>query len=252
VAWFDHGESRIYYEDAGSGVPVLVLPGWGLSIDDMAPVRQALAPSYRVIAADAPGAGKSGPQPRQYAPGYIQEDAGAFLALLAAVNAMPAHVVGFSDGGEYALVMAAEQPHAVRSVVTWGAVGQLPDMPGMADAMSNMVDDPIPPMAGFSEYLKATYGEANARLMCRSFGQTLREMMAAGGDISRSRAADIMCPALLLTGEHDMLAPPDMVADMAADMPNASFQQVAGAHHSVHHEQPDWLCETLLAWLADK
>ena len=35
-------------------------------------------------------------------------------------------VVGFSDGGEYALVMAALDPSAVKSVVTWGAAGQIP------------------------------------------------------------------------------------------------------------------------------
>ncbi len=39
--------------------------------------------------------------------------------------------------------------------------------------MTHMIDAPIPPMQDFSEYLKATYGEANALVMTKSFGQAL-------------------------------------------------------------------------------
>ncbi|MEA2575852.1 MAG: hypothetical protein QOH93_3150, partial [Chloroflexia bacterium] len=28
MAWFEHGTSRIYYEESGDGDPVLLLPGW--------------------------------------------------------------------------------------------------------------------------------------------------------------------------------------------------------------------------------
>ena len=66
MAFFEHGTSRIYYEEEGSGDALLLLPGWSLSIEDMQPIRQALTPRYRVIAADAPGAGRSEPQPREY------------------------------------------------------------------------------------------------------------------------------------------------------------------------------------------
>jgi pimeloyl-ACP methyl ester carboxylesterase len=66
VAWFGDDESRVYFEESGTGDPVLLLPGWGGSIEELAPVREALAPKFRVIAADVPGSGRSGPQPRTY------------------------------------------------------------------------------------------------------------------------------------------------------------------------------------------
>src|SRR5215213_7721274 len=125
MAWFEHGDTRINYEEAGTGVPVLLLPGWGGTIDEFALLRAALATTFRVIAADLPGSGKSGPQPRTYTPSYYQDDAPIFLALLEALDTSPAHVAGFSDGGEYALLMAALRPAAVRSVVTWGAAGSM-------------------------------------------------------------------------------------------------------------------------------
>ena len=250
MAWFDHGEAHVYYEESGAGDPVLLLPGWGGSIDELAPLREALAPRFRVIAADLPGSGKSGPQPRTYTPTYYQDDAEVFSALLKALGASPAHLAGFSDGGEYGLLMAARNPSSVRSVVTWGSAGSLGSNAQMADAMATLVDDPIPPMSEFSAYLRNVYGEANARVMTQSFAETLRVMMEAGGDISRSHAASISCPALLIAGEHDFLAPPALVSAMADAIPKGDYLEAKGASHAVHHEQPDWLVRTVAEWLS--
>ena len=250
--WFEHGDTRIYYEEAGQGEPVLLLPGWGGSIDELSALRRALAPSFRIIAADLPGSGKSGPQPRTYTPAYYEHDAEAALAMLRSIGATPAHVAGFSDGGEYALLMAATEPDAIRSLVTWGSAGSLGDNLPMADAMATIIDDPIPPMLEFSAYMKAAYGEANARVMTRSAAAAFRAIIEAGGDVSRSRAADICCPALLITGEHDFLAPPSLVADMAQAIPNGQFLEVKGAGHPVHLERADWLVKTVVDWILDQ
>jgi valacyclovir hydrolase len=172
--------------------------------------------------------------------------------MLDAIGASPAHLAGFSDGGEYALLMAALKPDAVRSVVTWGAAGSSGNNLMLADAFSTMVDNPIPPMSGFSAYMKATYGEANARVMAQSAARSFRKIMEAGGDISRSRAAGISCPALLITGEHDFLATPALVSDMARAIPDGEFLEAKGASHAVHHEQPGWLTETVVSWLSKR
>ncbi len=251
MAWFEHREVRIYYEESGSGDPVLMLPGWGGSIDELAPLREAVAPTYRVIAADVPGSGRSGPQPRTYSPSYYRDDALIFLAMLDALGASPARLVGFSDGGEYALLMAAMRPEAVRSVVTWGSAGALPDAPELTEAFSSLVDDPIPPLADFAAYMTATYGESNARVMAQSLAASLRTIMEAGGDISRSRAASIACPTLLITGEHDFLATPALVTDMAQAIPNGEFLEAKDASHAVHHGKPAWLSETVVGWLSN-
>jgi valacyclovir hydrolase len=241
---------QIHYEESGQGEPVLVMPGWAGTVDELMPLRQALEGRYRVVAADVPGSGKSGPQPRSYPATYYHDDARTMLALMQAVDASPAHLIGFSDGGEYALVMAAIDPTAVKSVVTWGSAGKLPDAPELAHAMATAIDEPMPPMQEFAEYMKATYGEANARAMSQSFSAALLAIMRSGGDISRSRAGDIACPALLIAGEHDFVAPPQLVAEMANAIPNAEFIEVTGASHAVHHEQGEWLVAKITDWLA--
>ena len=251
MTWFDHGEARVYYEESGAGDPVLLLPGWGGTIDEFAQLREALSPRFRVIAADVPGSGKSGPQPRTYTPSYYRDDATVFLAMLDEIGASPAHLVGFSDGGEYELLMAALQPNAIRSVVAWGSAGALPNAPALTEAFSSLVDEPIPPLADFSAYMKAAYGEANARVMAQTLASSLRAIMDAGGDISRSRAATISGPVLLITGEHDFLATPALVSTMAQAIPNGQFLEAKGAGHGVHHDQPEWLTETVVGWLSE-
>src|SRR4051794_24357744 len=119
MAWFEQGTTRIYYEESGSGGPVLLLPGGAGSIAELSPLREALAGSYRVIAADLPGSGQSEPMPRSYTAGYYEEDARSFSALLQHLATGPAHLVGFSDGGEVALLMAVTTPGVARSVATW-------------------------------------------------------------------------------------------------------------------------------------
>ena len=251
MAWFEHSGGRIYYEDEGAGEAILLLPGWGGSIEEFTPLRQALARSYRVIAVDLPGSGRSGPQPREYTATYFQDDARSFIALLERLAVAPAHLIGFSDGGEYSLLMAALRPDIARSIVTWGAAGKLVEpMPGMLDAFFNLVDDPIEPMREFSEYLKAAYGEANARVMVQSESKALRAIIEAGGDISRSRAGEITCPALLITGEEDFLAPPPLVAETAAAIAHGEFIEVKGAGHDIHASHAEWLTQTVAKWLS--
>ena len=249
--WFEHNGSRIYYEEQGSGAPVLVLPGFAGSIEEFVALREALvAAGYRVIAADLPGSGRSEPQPRAYPATYFEDDARSFAALLQHLAVGPAHLMGFSDGGEISLLMAALQPGVARSVVTWGAAGVLNDPDGrLGEAMYNVVDHPIPPLQQFRDFLIATYGEANARAMTQSLVGALRAIIKDGGDLSLSKASTITCPVLLIVGEHDFFAPPALASELAARIRTAEVLVAEGAEHNVYGDRPEWLTQTILDWL---
>jgi pimeloyl-ACP methyl ester carboxylesterase len=123
MAWQTVGQQRIYYEGLGRGDAVLLLPGWAGNIIEFDRLRHELSAGFRVIAADLPGSGRSQPQPRDYASAFYAEDAHTFRALLDDLDVHAAHLVGFSDGGEVALLMAALEPRRALSVVTWGGGG---------------------------------------------------------------------------------------------------------------------------------
>lgn len=250
MAWFEHNTSRIYFEEYGSGEPVLLLPGFAGSIADLLALREALATRYRVLTADLPGSGRSEPQPRAYPATYYADDAGSFIALLEHVKVEAAHLIGFSDGGEVSLLMAATSPSRARSVITWGAAGFLPEQARPAlEMIFNIVDDPIEPVQGFSNYLKATYGEANARTMTQNLAVAARAIIDNGGDISLSKSGNITCPVLLIAGEHDFIAPPALVSQLATHIQRVEVLEVEGVGHGVHEERPEWLTNTILDWL---
>jgi pimeloyl-ACP methyl ester carboxylesterase len=244
--------SCIFYEEFGTGEPALLMPGWSQSAEQLSVLRDALATSYRVIAADLPGSGRSLPQPRQYTASYFHDDAGAFADLLRQLGVGPARLIGFSDGGEVALLMAATAPEVVHAVATWGAAGTLSDPDGKLRAvMYNMVDHPIPPMQAFRDHLVATYGEANARAMTQSQTTALGAIIdgPTKGDLGLAKADDIACPVLLLTGVEDIFVPPALLAQSAARIRGAETVVAEGAGHDIQNSRPDWLADTILGWL---
>jgi len=251
MAWFEHGTSLIYYEAQGSGTPVLVLPGLFGSIEEFSGLRDALVMAgYRVIAADLPGSGRSEPQPRAYTASYYEEDTHAFAALLQHLESGPAHLMGFSDGGEISLLMAAMMPGVARSVVTWGAAGVLNDPSGqLREAIYNVVDHPIAPLEQFRDYLVSTYGEANARAMTQSMVAAMSDIIEAGGELSLSKAGNITCPVLLIAGEHDIFAPPALASELAARIRTAEVLVAEGADHNVYMDRPEWLTHAILDWV---
>jgi valacyclovir hydrolase len=253
MAWFEDETSRIYYEDTGTGKEtILLLPGLTDSIEAHMPLRQALSEArFRVVAADLPGSGRSKPQPRVYSVDYFKEDAGSFAALLEHLTLESANLIGFSDGGEVALLMAELFPSGVQSVVTWGSAGQLNDPSGqLRETFHNIVDSPIPPLQGFSEHLIATYGKDTARAMTQNAVRAMTEIIKTrGGNVSLSRADEITCPVLLIAGEHDPFAPPALLDQLAARIRNARTIEVKDAGHDVHQSHTEWLITTVLDWL---
>ena len=250
MAWFERDGMRIRYEEHGSGDPVLLLPGFAGRIEELASVIDGLSPEFHVIAADLPGSGQSEPIPRGYTADYYEDDARTFVQFVGEVIGGPAHLVGFSDGGEVALLMAIQDPLIARSVAAWGAAGSLPEeAAGMAAAMGEIVDHPMPGMESFRDYFVGAYGEENARRTTRSWSAAMGGIIARGGSLSRDRAGEITCPVLLITGEHDELATPDLVRDLAGRIPGAQAVVARGAGHGVSWEQPEWLNDALLTFL---
>ncbi|HEX8599468.1 MAG TPA: alpha/beta hydrolase [Chloroflexia bacterium] len=254
MTYFEHDGTRVHYEVRGEGEPKLVLPGFSESTGDLEELISELARTYRVIAADLPGSGRSQPIPRQYTPDFYLEDARTMSALLRHLGIEKAHVAGFSDGGEVALLMAVHYPDLVRSLIVWGAAGTLGtgDIAPVLDAIHNMIDDPIEDLQGWSDYTKQQYGEEAGRATMQSWSKASKAILARGGDISLSRAHEIRCPTLLISGEFDPFVTPGMTRELASRIPNSTEEVFPGTGHTVHHEHPQRFMEMVLQWLSSE
>lgn len=250
MPWHGPDGARLYYEDTGRGDPVVLMPGWGGSIIELNGLRATLAEGFRIVAIDLPGSGRSQPQPRHYPASYYADDAQVLLGLLDELGIGAAHLAGFSDGGEEALLLAVLRPSLALSVFTWGAAGQVVAPPGALESLAHAIDDPSPEFIGLAAYLTQAYGADGARVMTRTWAQAMSDIVAAGGDVSRTRAHLISCPALLITGSDDAVCPPDLVSELAGLIPRGEFREAHGAGHAVHQSQHGWLARQLGDWLA--
>jgi valacyclovir hydrolase len=251
MAWHGPQGRRIYFEDSGRGDAVVLMPGWGGSIADLGRLRRDLSDGLRVIALDLPGSGRSQPQPRRYTPDYYHQDATVLLGLLDALGVGAAHLAGFSDGGEVALLMAALRPGCALSLFTWGATGQITASHADLDELAAAITSPSDVTAPLAAYLAAAYGAANATIMTRTWSSAMRGILDSGGDISRSLAARIRCPALLVAGTYDKFCPPEKTRELAHVIPRGQFAEAHGAGHDVHISHGDWLSATARRWLAE-
>ena len=103
---------QLSYTDTGSGRPLVFVHGVGTSgqiwADDLAP----LAADCRLIVYDRRGYGASSASPRD----WVEHRADA-EALIEALSAAPAVLVGYSGGAMVALPLALERPELVSSLV---------------------------------------------------------------------------------------------------------------------------------------
>lgn len=112
--------TKINYEQQGEGADILVLHGWGASIQTMRPVIDALAARWRVTAPDFPGFGQSGPPPGHFG---VPEYAGLVCRFLRQLGIQKTHIVCHSFGARVTIMLAAAHPEMVDKIVFTGAAG---------------------------------------------------------------------------------------------------------------------------------
>ena len=97
---------NIYYEVTGSGTPLLLMHGFNRSAEDWKPYVEELSRTYRVIAVDLPGHGRS--DILDSGDAYHHSLASLHLAkFVKQIQLDSFHIMGFSSGGISALYMAA-------------------------------------------------------------------------------------------------------------------------------------------------
>ena len=107
-----------YFIEKGHGEPLILLHGNGENCDYFAGQVDEFARSWHVYALDTQGHGKT---PRGAAPFTIRQFADDLLAFMDAQGIGKAHVLGFSDGGNIAMVFAMKYPERVDRLILDGA-----------------------------------------------------------------------------------------------------------------------------------
>ena len=99
-SYLDLNGAKIYYEEQGSGIPIVLVHGGFTSSARWAPTVPSLADAFRVITPDSRGHGNSDNPSRELSYPRLADDVAALIAELGLVRPI---VGGYSDGGQVTL-----------------------------------------------------------------------------------------------------------------------------------------------------
>jgi esterase len=235
---------RLYHEEHGAGAPIALIHGCGGSALGFADAVEMLAGLGRVIAHDRRGCARS-ERPEPYQRTSVAEHADDAAALLDALAATPAIVIGRSYGGTVASDLALRYPDRVRALVLLE-----PDAPReLAPAAAEWVDalgDRLRTIAarfGVEAVGEALITEVAGENAWRSFPDEWRRVIAENGpailaelagewwlQADAAALATIEQPVLLVAAAD---SPPEFhqpIEALAAALPNAQTVLVDGGH----------------------
>ena len=197
--------AALHYEDMrpkSEQTPVILIHGMlGTARGQLGHVMDLLHDeAFRVIGLTLRGYGESLPKPRDFPDRFYQRDCDDLLAFMDALALERAHLIGYSDGGEVALIAAGRSPARIASCIAIGAIGNFG--PELRSVFQRMV-----PGDWITDDDKRLHGFTDAARFTGEWVRSMTNMIDAGGDVSLSLAQDIACPLIIMLGRHDKLNP---------------------------------------------
>ena len=249
--------ARIYYEETGSGTPILFIHEFGGDWRSWEDQVRRFARGWRCIAWSARGYPMSDAPADQalYGQDAFNRDT---IAVLDAAGIAKAHIVGLSMGGYTALMLAASYPERVISCVAAGAGSG-----ALKATRAQFIDESLARAAEFERTgrIDATsYGLSPTRVQLQSkdpigwrafvehlaehpaqaAAHTLRTVQAGRASLYdlESELAAIKAPVLLLVGDEDEPCL-DVNLWMKRLMPTARLGLLPGSGHAINLEEPE-------------
>jgi len=192
---------------------------------------------YSVAAFDRRGHGRTSDdgQPLHYE--TMADETIAFLERLE----VPCHVVGYSDGGNIALLIAMKRPELLKRMVLVGANFHYS---GVVDDM--MGESPEEGRRRFTaKYVETHLG---AEATAASLYDRTMTLLATEPRQEASDLSGIQTPSLVVSGDDDLIRLSHTVTLYEA-LPTAQLMVVPGASHSVLSEQPKEMARAIVKFL---
>jgi len=276
------GDVGLYYEEMGSGEPVVLVHGvptdhraWAAQMGPLSAEHRALAVSRRYATPNA--------RQGDLLDSTVQNNAADVLGLIRDLSISPVHLIGHSYGGFVSAIIAEEHPEVVRSLVlVEPAVSSmlLPDPESRGQMLALLIRSPSVALAARRFQAKSLYPSLRSldggdiqkaveqivdglqdrpgafdqlprevREMMLENGRTVGELRTRFPRFTRVEASRVACETLIVSGESSPLWLRQIAAMLGRSIPKARLETIPGTAHFPHLENPQEFNRRLLVFL---
>jgi 3-oxoadipate enol-lactonase len=258
MAFAENQGVRIYWDEQGTGAPLLLMMGLSYPSYMWHRSRPVLRERYRTIAFDNRGIGQSDVPPGTYSIALMASDAAAVLDAAGVENA---HVFGVSMGGMIAQEFALQYPKRVRSLILGCATAGGPHaVPAEPAAIQTLMRQEMTPEESKEAIIPFIYDAATLRERIdedmairmkwyptpRGYAGQLQGIL---GWEAYSRIQKITAPTLIIHGETDRLIPPANAKLISGRIAGAKVVLIPHASHIFETDQPGAAHRAILEFL---
>ena len=225
--------TKVYYEEYGNGTPLLMIHGGAVSIRCYRKVIPDLSKRFRVIAVDTPGHGRS-----QQADSMSYQFMADYMSkVIDALKLDSVYVVGWSDGGEIALILSADRPDKVKRVIVAGAqFGHS----GYTESGKKFTETFSPETVerDWGSWVKDYQQNAFRGNDWRDFILDVKKMWDTKVYVPDTKVRLIKARYLIILGDRDMITIAHG-SEMYNAIRGSEFLVLPGTSHMVFEEQPE-------------
>ena len=223
---------RHYFVEKGQGEPLILLHGNGESSDYFVNQTNVFAERYHVYAVDTRGHGRT---PRGDRPFTIRQFADDLLGFMDGHGIERAHLLGFSDGGNIAMIFAMRYPERVGRLILNGA--NL-NTKGVRSSVQ------IPIEIGYRTAKLFSGRSASARAKTEMLG-----LMVNDPDVRPEELEAIRAKTLVIAGTKDLIRESE-TRRIAEHIPDSRLVLIPG-NHFVASKNPEEFNRAVLDFLAE-
>ncbi len=217
--------ANIYYEEYGEGEPLILLHGFGRTLEDWKSCIPEFAKKYRVIAWDMRGHGRS-TNPDTGKIFLHATAANDLVALIEKLSLKKVKAIGHSSGGITILYAATKEPDFFEAIVPISAQMYF------SVQVREFIKINAKPEAyyEFNEQ-KKQHGEIKGRLLARQFYHF--HELYGDPSIAPDKLAIIKARALIIHGDNDFV-PVSQAWEIYKNIPNAHLWIIPNGWHMPH------------------
>ena len=253
------GDLTVSYGDTGTGTPIVLVHGGGLTSRMWGGFVEAAAPTHRLLTPDTRNHGGTDNPSGTFTYDLAAEDLAGFIAALGLEQPV---VMGYSDGGIIVQKFLIAHPGVASAAVIGGATNRVAAddhyMAGMRtfygyDQRGDLPDEVLDALEvnapDFAGRLKALHGGDAAPDRWRDLHKLAWPVWTTEMVIPDEQLATIDLPVLVILGQNDDFFRSEDALALAEALPKGEIALIPGASHSAFRERPEIFAALVLDFL---